>query len=661
MGYLAGRGIADITGEIAECGLLGYGLPEQQAAGLHTRLRARAFALADGDRRMLLVICDLPLVFSSVTQAVVRRLPAVYTEANVVIAATHTHCGPGGYSHHAVYNGNTGGFRPQTFRAIVDGVVEAARRAIADLKPATLRLNRGELHKASVNRSRRAFDRNPSADKAAFPDAVDPATTLLTIERDGVPVGLVSWFAVHNTSMTNRNRLVSADNKGYAAYHWEREVSGIDYLAETDEKPDDIAATAAHTLAEATRPPLITAFAQTNAGDMSPNLNLRPGSGPTEDEFENTRIIGARQYEAAATLLQDDDTAETLEGGLDHRLIHVDMANIRVSPRFTGDGLPHRTSHAVPGATAFAGALPDGPTGWRFADPEQNPLLDAVSRHAIYRLSQRLRDAQAPKTLAAPISLLNRIVPFGQETLPIQLLRIGPLYLLCLPFEVTIVAGLRLRRTVAESVGTDPDHVLVMGYANAYGHYVTTPEEYDAQMYEGASTLFGRWELPALQQSAALLGTAMREGRQIAPGRPAPDLSRRRRHKPRPPYPDAPLPDEDIGRELSFAWDGEMVTVEFVGVHPAHDPKRGGTYYEVQRRAGLYWHRIADDGDWSTRMYWTRLPSPAHTTISKVRIEWRVPPETPRGRYRIVYRGDTGQVAFEGRSQEFDVGPGEEL
>ncbi|MEY9859477.1 neutral ceramidase [Catenulispora sp. GAS73] len=654
MGYLAGRGIADITGEIAECGLLGYGLPEQQAAGLHTRLRARAFALADGERRMLLVVCDLPLVFSSVTQAVVRRLPAVYTEANVVITATHTHCGPGGYSYHAVYNSNTGGFRPRTFRAIVDGIVEAARRAIADLQPATLRLNRGELHKASANRSRRAFDRNPSADKAVFPDAVDPATTLLTIERDGVPVGLLSWFAVHNTSMTNRNRLVSADNKGYAAYHWEREVSGIDYLAEADENP-------ASNPAEAGNPTLITAFAQTNAGDMSPNLFLRPGSGPTEDEFENTRIIGTRQYEAAATLLHEKDGAEILEGGLDHRLIHVDMANVRVSPRFTGDGLPHRTSHAVPGATAFAGALPDGPTGWRFAHPEQNPLLDAVSRHGIYRLSRRLRDAQAPKTLAAPISLLNRIVPFGQEILPIQLLRIGPLYLLCLPFEVTIVAGLRLRRTVAESVGTDPDHVLVMGYANAYGHYVTTPEEYDAQMYEGASTLFGRWELPALQQNAALLGTAMREGRQIAPGRPAPDLSRRRRRKPRSPYPDAPLPDDDIGRELSFAWDGEMVTVEFVGVHPAHDPKRGGTYYEVQRRAGLYWHRIADDGDWSTRMHWTRLPSPSHTTISKVRIEWRVPPETPRGRYRIVYRGDTGRVAFEGRSQEFDVGPGEEL
>ena len=183
--------------------------------------------------------------------------------------------------------------------------------------------------------------------------------------------------------MTNRNRLVSADNKGYAAYHWERDL-GFDYLAEDAE------------------PALVTAFAQTNAGDMSPNLNLRPGSGPTEDEFENTRIIGTRQYEAAAKLLAGRENAEVLDGGLDHRLVHVDMADVRVSPHFSGDGLPHRTWHAVPGATAFAGALPDGPTGWRFVHPEINPLLDTVSRDGIYRLARRLRETQAPKTLAAP-------------------------------------------------------------------------------------------------------------------------------------------------------------------------------------------------------------------------------------------------------------------
>src|SRR5206468_2724132 len=114
-------------------------------------------------------------------------------------------------------------------------ILEAGRRAIADLEPATVRLGRGELRGASVNRARRAFELNPDADKAFFPDGVDPATVLLSVERDGEPVGVVNFFAVHGTSMTNRNRLVSADNKGYAAYHWERLVSGLDYLAESDD------------------------------------------------------------------------------------------------------------------------------------------------------------------------------------------------------------------------------------------------------------------------------------------------------------------------------------------------------------------------------------------------------------------------------------------
>ena len=103
---------------------------------------------------------------------------------------------------------------------------------------------------------------------------MDPLTTLLRIERDGRLVGAVNWFATHGTSMTNNNRLISSDNKGYAAYHWER-------------------LGARRRLPSTPRPPgLVVAFAQTNAGDMSPNLNLAPGSGPTDDEFENTRLIG---------------------------------------------------------------------------------------------------------------------------------------------------------------------------------------------------------------------------------------------------------------------------------------------------------------------------------------------------------------------------------
>ncbi len=61
-GYLVGRGISDATGEVAEVGMMGYGRFDQQAAGLHTRLRARAFVVVEeaSGRRVLLIVADSP-------------------------------------------------------------------------------------------------------------------------------------------------------------------------------------------------------------------------------------------------------------------------------------------------------------------------------------------------------------------------------------------------------------------------------------------------------------------------------------------------------------------------------------------------------------------------------------------------------------------------
>ncbi|OEJ50331.1 neutral/alkaline non-lysosomal ceramidase N-terminal domain-containing protein [Streptomyces agglomeratus] len=615
MGLLAGCGTADITGEAAECGMLGYGKAGQRTSGIHTRLHARAFAFADGDRRLLLVVCELPLMSAGVVQEVLARLPDGYTESQVMITATHTHCGPGGYFHHALYNSNTGGFRERTYEAIVDGVVEAAEAAHADLAPAVLRLAHGQLLKASVNRSKRAFDRNPAADRAHFPDAIDPQTTLLRIERNGRLTGTVNWFATHNTSMTNTNTLISADNKGYAASHW-----------------------------EAANPGVTAAFAQTNAGDMSPNLNLAPGSGPTEDEFENTRIIGTRQYEAAAALHGDE-----IPGVLDARLTHVNLSRMTVRPEFTGDGRTHRTSGPVAGAAAFAGAWADGP-GFRGFRPGRNPLWDTLSNRLVYPLAPRLRDAQAPKGLCLPAGPVNRVRPMVQERLPVQLLRIGPLYLIGLPAEITIVAGLRLRRTVAAITGADPRNVLVAGYSNAYAHYVTTPEEYDAQEYEGGSTLFGRWELPALCQTAAGLARAMRDGTPVATGTRERIRPPRRRYRRR--GSDAPHPGRDFGDVLSLARTDNRITARFVGAHPGNDLRRGGTYLAVERREGAAWTRIADDTHWSTTFHWAAEAEAARA--STVTVSWHVPEDTPSGLYRIRYFGDTATGPFTGTTEPFE-------
>ena len=642
-GFLVGRGIADATGEVAEVGMMGYGRIDQQAEGLHTRLRARAFVVADDtspNDRVLLVVVDAGMIFDSVHQAVLRGLAErygdLYTARNVMLTATHTHCGPGGHSHHLLYNLTTLGFHEKTFDAITRGILDAAARAHDDLAPSQLTLTHGELRNGSANRSREAFDRNPADIKNHFPDAIDPQTTLLRIERDGRLAGAVNWFPTHNTSMSGDNRLISADNKGYAAYNWEREVERADYLADAT-------------------PGVVTAFAQTNAGDMSPNLDLKPPTTPAD--FDRTRTNGLRQYEAAAVQL--GRTGTQLTGGVDSRLVHVDLANVTVRPEFTGDDRAHRTAKAALGASMAAGSTEDGPAFPGFQEGE-NALWDAVSDSVLYTASPELRDAQAPKDIFVPIGEMNRVHPWVQELVPVQLMRIGRLHLIGIPGEVTIGAGLRLRRTVAETLGAELENVLVAGYANAYFHYLTTPEEYDAQAYEGGSTLFGRWQLPALQQVVQQLAVALRDGTTPPPGPTPPDLSGKALSLQPPVVVDVPQLGRSFGDVLtqpgpSFG-PGDRVTAVFAGAHPSNDLHRGGTYLRVERLDGGTWVTVADDGDWSTAFRWERDGIAA----SKVTITWDVPQGASPGSHRIRYFGDARQLtggirAFTGTTRTFDV------
>ncbi len=635
MGYLVGRGIADITGEAADCGMLGYGKAGQQTRGIHTRLRSRAFVISDEGRtsRVLLSVNDLPMIFDSVRREVLDRLRALhgdaYSERNVLITATHTHCGPGGYSHHRLYNSNTHGFRPLTFAAITDGIFEAASRAIADMQASRLVLGHAELHDASINRSREAFERNPAEERAAFPDAIDPQSTVLGVIRDGRPVGAINWFATHGTSMTNRNRLISSDNKGYAAYHWERVQHGVDYLGGGD-------------------PGFVSAFAQTNAGDMSPNLDQRPGTGPTDDEFENTRIIGERQTRAAEAAME---CSRPVEGPVDSRITFINLSDTEVGPAFTGDGMHHRTGMPFGGAGALAGTE-EGPA-FRAFRQGTNPLWDALSRR-IYKLSPALADSQAPKALVVPGGLINRVVPLAQEQVPVQLVRIGPLYLIGIPGEVTIVAGLRLRRAVAAIVGAAIENVLVAGYSNGYIHYVTTPEEYEGQRYEAGSTMFGRWELGAFQQTAVALAEAMRDGREAPAGDPPPRVP-----PPRPARTPLRADQAPAGRAVGDVLTqprasyrrGDHVLTVVVGAYPNNRLRRNDTYLMVERRTGDCWERAADDGDWSTKLMWRRY----RRTVSDITITWDIPETTEPGTYRIRYTGDARDAPGPGPLRAVDV------
>jgi neutral ceramidase len=377
---------------------------------------------------------------------------------------------------------------------------------------------------------------------------------------------------------------------------------------------------------------LVAAFAQTNSGDMSPNVPDAT-QGPTDDEFENARIIGTRQYDAARALASGD--AEEITGGLDTRLRHLRLAGLDVDPQWTSDGRRHRTGRAILGA-GFAAGTKEGP-GASFCHEgvDANPALYAVSR-MLYRLRPKLGDAQRPKAMLIPCGLLG----WTADVLPIQLVRIGPLVLVAVAQEVTIVAGLRLRRAVADVLGTTVDNVLVQGYANDYAGYLTTPEEYDGQRYEGGHTMFGRWQLPAYLQEVTRLAMAMRDGAPVDHGAVPPPAKTPKAARVRDPKPKRVEP-----RDADAHYDaGGVVTV----VRRVPDP-RGAvrpSYFVVEQKDGESWRRVASDGDWATRIEWH------HGDAWTATLTWNIPADAA-GTFQFRYQDDAvGEFAVRSASEQ---------
>ena len=107
----AGCGIADITGPPLGRLMMGYAKSGQATNGIHTRLWARAFVLHDTeqDTFVVMVVADLSHIFQGVKLAVADALAegplrGVFDEKNVLLSATHTHSGPGGYARHRAFN-----------------------------------------------------------------------------------------------------------------------------------------------------------------------------------------------------------------------------------------------------------------------------------------------------------------------------------------------------------------------------------------------------------------------------------------------------------------------------------------------------------------------------------------------------------------------------
>jgi len=249
--------------------------------------------------------------------------------------------------------------------------------------------------------------------------------------------------------------------------------------------------------------------------------------------------------------------------------------------------------------------------------------------------------------------------------LPFQVATIGALAIVAVPFELTTMAGRRLKETVLRELApAGVSTVVIAGLSNAYAGYVTTGEEYDRQDYEGASTHFGPWTLAAVQQTCAGLARAVASGTGVQPGPDPVDMSAGLIDVQAGVLFDAAPPGRRFGGTLrdsrsSYAA-GDKVSVSFWGGHPKNGLRVQSSFLEVERSDGGTWQPVARDWDPETRFAWKRWPL-FLLPFSIVSVEWHIPPDTPPGTYRIKVYGDRkrpfGAIQpYSGTSSEFRIG-----
>jgi neutral ceramidase len=307
--YLIGVGSYDITGPAADVNMMGYANSDQIASGIHFRLRARAFIVAEPQgNRVVFVNLDACMASQIVTIKVLERLKArygeLYTEKNVAISGIHTHAGPGGYLQYVTYIVTSLGFVRQSFDVVVNGIEQSIVQAHESLRPGSAFVNKGDLLDAGVNRSPSSYLNNPAAERSKYKYDVDKEMTLVKfVDSQLGPTGSFNWFATHGTSMSRTNSLISGDNKGAAARFMEdwfengqknsvssrnipRRVSTIvSDFSRNQSRLLDIAATykssRGHSVDKSldvktrvrngSKRKFVSAFCQSNCGDVSPN------------------------------------------------------------------------------------------------------------------------------------------------------------------------------------------------------------------------------------------------------------------------------------------------------------------------------------------------------------------------------------------------------
>jgi neutral ceramidase len=605
-----GLGKSDITPSVSARNMLGYADPWQRSNGLHMRLWSRAVYLKDpcSAQKNVMVIADLGLIFGNVKAEVLKRLdrkmPGLFTGDDLMISATHTHSGPGAYSSHFLYNITAGGFDSDALEAIAEGMTRSIIQAYDSRFEGRVEFHKGELKGVQFNRSLGAYNQNPQRERDHYRSPVDSEVQMLVFkDRGGNRRGSWNWFPVHGVSLSSKNHLLSGDNKGYAAYRLEADESG-------PEKE------------------FVGGFVQSHSGDVSPyEMN-----DETED-FRRNEISGFAQYAKAKELMAEN--GEILRGSLRSLERHYDLRH-RLLKEHSASGALRRTCEGTLGVAFAAGT-------------ENGRPLKIFHEETVYgkdwprfTLMPKEQDCQAEKVILLPTGMMK---PYSwtANVAPFQIQQIASLAVVAVPFEMTTMAGRRIKKALLAKL---KDHgitdIAITALANDYLHYVTTREEYAAQAYEGGSNLFGPWSLDAYIEILEGLADEMIQGKTNAVD---PIDERPRKPLALPSLPSMDWPGfagrfaELFGPQLQNYQAGDLIEVSFIGGELNY--RSDDSLIEIQRLDNAMsegnWMTVYSDADPQTKVSWERLID--FRTV--VHVKWQSSRKDPLARYRVCHRGSS--------------------
>lgn len=558
----AGAASVDITPRLGGT-TLGYVRPDMAVDGVHTRLTGRALVLDDGDTEVVLLATDLgfPLDKDSL---VARIADLGFTHETVLYTGTHTHSGP-----------------EKLADWQVEQLASAVRQAHAAKQPA--RAGWGTARVADVNRNRSIeahlanhgqdlmYGQGQADDDPRGEDhTVDDVLRVLRVDdADGNPLSAWVEFPVHLTASTPYNTL------------WDTEIAGP---------------TLAHLAARLDTPGFVGLYTNGASGDLQPRFDAW-----------NPQVLmdlhGRRLADGAFDAWRR--AARSLDGAMpvDVRWTRACYCGQEVEP---GRSVSSEPVWGLP----FLGGSEDG------ASIFKEPVVTEGRR----RPAELADPVHGRKIPAAP----SRPLAVHDDVPELQVLRLGDRLLMATPGEPSVQMGRRFVAAVRDVMPAGVREAFVVGLANGYLGYLVTPEEYDAQHYEGGHTVFGKWTSLLARDTLRELVTALRDNDPAPP--PAEPASLGGTDPGQPDVGDGGVPGRLTEQPAGVVPRHGLVTLAWEGGASGSDRPLDDPFLVLQRAVGDGWKTVATD--LGNRVVWEQ-------SGNVYRARFDVPGDADPGRHRV--------------------------